>query len=75
MSPDPKQRCASGSPANDNVEQLTHAEMKADLEKAGIGHLIKQLIADYPKLSEEMAIEHLHSFLLDARSGNERGLA
>jgi hypothetical protein len=63
MSPDPKKRDASASPANDNAHELTHAEMKADLEKAGIGHLVKQLMTDYPKLSEAMAIEHLHGFL------------
>jgi hypothetical protein len=63
MSPDPKQRYASALPANDNSAKPTHAEMKADLERAGVGHLIKQLMTDYPKLSEAMAIEHLHSFL------------
>jgi ParB-like chromosome segregation protein Spo0J len=54
---------ASARPANDSRVELTHAEMKADLEKAGIAHLIKPLMDDNPGLSEEMAIEHLHSFL------------
>ena len=63
MSPDRERRDTSASPANDNVAELTHAEMKADLEKADAGRLLEQLMVDYPKLSEAMAIEHLHGFL------------
>jgi hypothetical protein len=62
MSPNPEKRETSALPANDNSTKLTIAEMKADLERAELGDLIKPLMDDHPGLSEEMAIEHLHSF-------------
>jgi len=62
MSPNPEKCETSALPANDNDAELTIAEMKSDLEKAGLGNLIKQLMDDHPGLSEETAIEHLHSF-------------
>jgi hypothetical protein len=60
----PRKSPPPSSTALANAEQpkLTHEEMKADLEKADYGDLIKALMEMSPNMSEERAIEYLRSF-------------
>jgi hypothetical protein len=56
-------KTCKGMLANDNWRPpLPHEVMKADLIEAGYEHLIKALMEYYPNMSEETAVEHLHSF-------------
>jgi hypothetical protein len=46
----------------ESPEPLTVDEMKADLEKAGYGDLLKRFLAQRPDFTEQEAVEHFRAF-------------
>jgi hypothetical protein len=63
MSPNPEMRKALALAANDNGDApLTIEQMRFDLAVAGYADLIEEIVRNHPGLTEEEAVEHLHSF-------------
>lgn len=53
----------SQEPENhETTGEQTLEEMRADLERAGYLDLIEEIVRNHPGLTEEEAVEHLHSF-------------